>query len=1154
MLGDKSEELEPGGIVGFYRLSRQMGRGGMGAVYEATDTRTGEKVALKFMRTGVVRNETERKRFEREMTVPTMLDHPGIVKVMEFGEHAGEPYYVMEHIEGWSLSTVPREVLFGFAGPPPDDAPTKEAAQPRPVSTRDKTRPSMGKDYFAFVAKLGVQAAEALEYAHQQGVIHRDIKPSNLMLTPEGRVKMLDFGLAKAVGLEKLTTTGDFFGTPAYMSPEQAAGEVSRVDHRTDVYSLGTTLYQLLTFSTPFAGETRVVTSAIIHRQPVEPRKLNRLIPGSMNAIVLKAMEKRKEDRYSTAEELAEDLQKYLVGKKVGARQGSLRWKIARALRKRRREVLLVLSSLLALSLVVGVIRGCHIWKKQRYNELIASGNSFLDGGKYEKAISYFGDALEAEKDSAEARLKLWDAKVRLEKLLPGSAEKHVLALSFSPSGDLLAAGFRDRSVRIWHVNALSEEPQEFPGHGSDVTALCFAQNESLFASGDASGTVKVWKVSKGKETFSLEEAASVSVCNSPISTLAFVDNDGQLFVADDRGRTTVCDPWAAAGHQVSDYVGNKDLEGSVIRGNRAGGFFVTLRWQQPGSDERLVEVYDIASYECSLRASVRAEGFSAYAASEAGDALAIGYKDGRIALFGQDDDSPPDLKTKNVGLPIVKLSFFDGGRKLLSCSSSGSLAVWDVARREPEVTVANRCGGVNAMAVTSRRGLVALAPATGGIQVWKTDVDQALHAEKVISLSSDVTGVPPPPAVGVAFSAKGEFLAVGDETGGITVWKTATGELMQSFNRHGKGHYSLTVVGETEDQSQAPVQASPRKLGVEEPDLMSLEVTATPFDIGWHRFTVTSPGTYAIETHQVAGKAAIDTLLGLYDVKDVKRTIAYDNDGGEGHLSKIVEDLDPGNYIVKVTKFPSAVHALAFSPRQEELLAFSIADREGAIGTLNVRTGRAQRSRHGGGTTFSLCFHEDGRLLASGDNRSGVTLWDPITLAKRETHRLVRTGHRIVKPVRFAVKDSDMLVALTSDGRAWRWRTRKSERPESYPGPGITSTCTAIGPRGRLAAIVSEKEQVVALCDLRGRKPEILFEAREGVQNEINRLVFSRDGQIIASVGNDVTVKLWDVKHKRDILTLTTEPERTLSLALDRSASRMAVGLANGKVLLYNF
>jgi len=1148
MLGDKSEELELGGTVGFYRLERQVARGGMGAVYEATDTRTDKKVALKFMRTGVVRSEVERKRFEREMIVATMLDHPGIVKVIEFGEHKGEPYYVMKYIEGWSLSSVPKDILFGFAGPPPPhDAVDNETEHRRLPSTREKTKPSMGRDYFSFVAKVGVQAAEALEYAHQQGVIHRDIKPSNMMLTPEGRVKILDFGLAKAVGLEKLTTTGDFFGTPAYMSPEQAAGEVSRIDHRTDVYSLGTTLYQLLTFSTPFAGETRVVTSAIIHRQPVEPRKLNRLIPGSMNAIVLKAMEKRKEDRYLTAREFSEDLRSYLTGRKVKARQGSFGWKISNALRKRRREVVLVSSSLLAVALLVAGVRGCINRRRNRYDVLIASGNNLVDHGLFAKAIGCFKKALRLEKDSAEARLKIWDAECRLKKLLPGSSNGGASAVAFSPSGKFLAAGYEDRSVRIWDVNALQDHPRLLQGHGSRVTALCFSADERLLASGDVGGYVKVWNLSEGTEEPSLRAS------DSRIRSLAFMNSGRRLFVSDAGGHITICDPWADSGHQLSDWPGSKDLEGSRIGVNRRGGFFSVIRIPQSSTAERWAEVFDIASNSCSIRVPLPTGTLHACAVSEAGNMLALGYEEGRIALFTQDEDSPHYLTTENASLTIVELAFFDGGRKLLSVSSSGTMIVWDVTRRTAEVTLANTCDEVNAVDVTSGRRLVALATAVAGIQVWKTDSDQALHSAKVISLSSDMPGSPPPRPDVVAFSAKGKFLAVGDNIGAITIWKTATGELVQSY---GMGHYGIDVVRETGDQSKAPIRRSIEAVELEKLDPASSEVTPSGYAGDWYRFTVTSSGTYAIETRQVAGKAAMDTMLWLYE--DTKERIARDDDGGEGHFSKIVRDLDPGNYIVRVTKSPSPVRAFAFSPRHEELLAFSIRDKERSIRILDVKTGRVRRSSPQDHVTWSLAFREDGRLLASGDDNSCLTLWDPVSLTKKRSEPLVHSRQMIVRPLRFAVRNSDTLVAWTpTDGHAWRWRTRKPERPKRYPGPGITPTCTAIGPRGHLVAIVSQKGHDVGIWDLRRNSP-VWFKALEERQTGINRLVFSHDGQIVASAGEDTILKLWDVKHERDILILTTEPERALSLALDRSTSRttsrMAVGLTNGKVILYDF
>jgi hypothetical protein len=175
------------------------------------------------------------------------------------------------------------------------------------------------------VARLGVQAAEALEYAHQLGVVHRDIKPANLLLDQRGNLWVADFGLARLPNEPGLTLTGDLIGTLRYMSPEQAQGKWLLVDHRADLYSLGVTLYELLVLEPPFRGTDRQeLLRQIASEEPKAPRRLNKAVPAELETIVLKAMEKSPADRYATARELADDLGRYLRDEPIRARRPSL--------------------------------------------------------------------------------------------------------------------------------------------------------------------------------------------------------------------------------------------------------------------------------------------------------------------------------------------------------------------------------------------------------------------------------------------------------------------------------------------------------------------------------------------------------------------------------------------------------------------------------------------------------------------------------------------------------------------------------------------------------------------------------------------------------------------------------------------------------------
>src|SRR5262249_55841455 len=206
------------------------------------------------------------------------------------------------------------------------------------------------------VANLGVQAAEALEHAHQQGVIHRDVKPSNLMLDGRGHLWVTDFGLARVHGEPGQTQTGDVVGTLRYMSPEQALGRREQVDHRTDIYSLGCTLYELLTLQPAFPGcDRQEVLRRVIAEEPAAPRRLDRSVAAELEVIVLKAMAKAPEERYATAQELAEDLQRFLKDEPIRARRPTP-WQLLRRWARRHRAAVVATAVSAVVVLVLAVV------------------------------------------------------------------------------------------------------------------------------------------------------------------------------------------------------------------------------------------------------------------------------------------------------------------------------------------------------------------------------------------------------------------------------------------------------------------------------------------------------------------------------------------------------------------------------------------------------------------------------------------------------------------------------------------------------------------------------------------------------------------------------------------------------------------------------
>jgi eukaryotic-like serine/threonine-protein kinase len=342
--------------LGDFKLVERIGAGGMGVVYRARQESIGREVALKIVRPEQLYFPQAKARFRREIETIGRLQHPSIVPVYCVGEEAGAPYFAMELLRGASLA----QLLRSFAGREPSGLHGRDFARAVATIARDAdVTPEAAEANWLFAgswsescARVVRQVADALAHAHGRGVLHRDVKPSNVVVTPRGRVVLLDFGLATSRADGEITRTGALLGSIPYFSPEQTRGDGKGLDGRTDVYSLGVTLYELLTLRLPYEQhETSALLAAIVAGRPRPPRALNRAVGRDFETVCLTAMNADRGGRYASAAEFARDLDNLLARRPIEARRAGALVHVARWMQ---REPAKAVALLLLLLLLVG--------------------------------------------------------------------------------------------------------------------------------------------------------------------------------------------------------------------------------------------------------------------------------------------------------------------------------------------------------------------------------------------------------------------------------------------------------------------------------------------------------------------------------------------------------------------------------------------------------------------------------------------------------------------------------------------------------------------------------------------------------------------------------------------------------------------------------